>query len=224
MLKKSNLVVLCLVLLLVTPVFAITGKIGNPRAVVQAEVTPTKPAYINRYLEVININPEVVNIMIDVSEDCKDMILIREENTNHVLQPDESKKVPYTIKVVQPGLYECKINTYFTTEDNKGAGVALASTIIINAKGKGPAIVPETDTTGEGEENVDVNPGNKTDGGEVTGGVSVTPGGKPNLDTKPDYSKWFAISFFVLMAFVVLLLALVALRRRRNPDEVEIKI
>ena len=219
MLQKSNLCVLIAILLLVSPVFALTAKIGNPRAVVYAQVTPSKPAYISRTLEVINVNDVAVNIVMDVSENCKDMIKVRDQEDKFTLQPDQSKNVPYTIKATQAGLTECRINTYFTIEGDKGPGVVLSSVITVNVKGEGPKVQPADNSTAPDGNSAVVPPDD-----EITGGVSVNPGGKPNLENneKPSLNV-FAIGFFVLMLVVVILLAIVVVKRRRRSGEDEIK-
>jgi len=196
----------------VSSVFALTAKIGNPRAILYADVTPSNPAMISRTLEVINVNDLAVNIMMDVSENCKDIIKLNEAEITFSLQPGQSKNVPFLVKVVQPGFYECKVNTYFKNIDDKGAGVALASTVIINAKGEGPDVPPETNNIVTDDTTPAVQ--NDTSTG-ITGGVSVNPGGKPDIGTKPGYNV-FAISFFVLILVIVILLAFVVMKRRRK--------
>lgn len=215
MLRKSHLCILLFVLILASSALALTGKIGNPRVALYADVTPSKPAFISKYLEVINDNDVAVNINMEVSENCTDIIKLGIQE-GFTLQPDQSKKVPYTVKVTQPGFYECKINTYFKVQDDKGPGVALASAVVVIAKGKGPATIPS--------ENITEKPGNipenvtgteKNDDDSITGGVSVNPGGKVNIKPgKTDYNI-FAISFFILMLLIVALLAFVVLRRRK---------
>jgi hypothetical protein len=213
---------LFVILLLVGTSFALTAKIGNPRVVLYPEVTPTQPAYINRNLEVINDNDIIVNIKMDVTPDnCTDIIKISAAESSFSLQPQQTKNVPFVVKVVQPGFYDCNVNTYFKEENNTGPGVALASAVIIKATGKGPEVTPVDTSTNATVPPNNVTVGNPDDNG-VTGGVSVRPGGEIKIDKKPDYNI-FVISFFVLMLVVVILLAVFVMRKRRRSVEDEIK-
>lgn len=207
MLRKSNVLVLLALLLLVSSAFALTGKLGSARAVIHAEVTPDKPAFMSRTLDVINSNDVPVNIKLEVSENCTGIIKIDPKLGNFSLAADETRTIPYTVKVTQPGTQECKINVYFKNADNKGAGVALSAILIIVAEGKGPDVNPVNET----ETNVTEN---KPGDNPVTGGVSVNPGGEPKVNTPKDDTNYYMIGTFVLILIVVIILGIYVMKRR----------
>lgn len=211
MLRKTNLCFLLVILVLASSSLALTGKIGNPRAVVYAEVTPSKPALISRTLDVINVNEVPVSISMDVSSNCTEIIRISDKESTFILPPDQNKKVPYVIKVTEPGLYDCKINTYFKEQDLSGPGIALASALIISVKGEGSGINPEENIPEDTEEI----PNDGEVDEEITDGVSVIPGGATPKAESGNNTNLFAILFFVLMLIVVILLAVLIARKRR---------
>lgn len=222
MLRRFNICILFVLLVLLSSAYALTAKLGSPRVVLYPEVTPSSPSYINRNLEVINPNDVPVRISLNVSDNCSEIVSVKSSENNFVLQPDQSRKVPYLVKVVQPGFYECKIHTYFTEETSgkKGPGVALSAVVIIIAKGDGP--------DGQDNDSInDTNPGSAdSDDTNSSDGVSVAIGGS-NQDEpeenktapKGTSSRIFLVSFSALLVVVVLLLGFLAVKSRKVSDE-----
>jgi hypothetical protein len=209
LLRKSNVLVLLALLLLVSSAFALSGKLGSARAVIHAEVTPDKPALMSRTLDVINSNDVPVNIKLEVSQNCTGIIKIDPKLGNFSLAAGETRTIPYTVKVTQPGTQECKINVYFKNADNKGAGVALSAVLVIVATGEGPDV--PTNPVNETETNLTEDiPGDNP----VTGGVSVNPGGEPKVNTPKADTNYYMIGTFVLMLIVVVILAIYAMKHR----------
>lgn len=226
MLRKFSVCVLFVTLVLLSSAYALTAKLGNPRVALYPEVNPSSPSYINRNLEVINSNDVPVRVSLNISDNCSELISVKSSENNFVLQPDQSKKVPYLIKVTQPGFYDCKINTYFSEETSgkKGPGVALSAAVIIIAKGKGPEVKDQGNSTLPVKTN-------STEDTNSSDGVSVFTGGSSDEDSDKEDSEGvgnavnesksniFLISFSVLMVVVVLLLGFLTIKSKNVSGE-----
>ncbi len=215
MLRKSSICILFVFLLLLSSAYALTAKLGSPRVVLYPEVTPSNPALISRTLEVINSNDIPVHITLNVSDNCTDIIKVGSSESDFTLQANQSKAVPYIVKVTQPGFYECKINTYFTEEKEgkKGPGVALAAVVIISARGEGSDLPPTNNTVSNDTSPITPNDNDTSDG------VSISTGGNnPPAQVNKASSNYnaFAISFFILILVVIALLVFFVIRTRRD--------
>lgn len=122
--------VLILMVLLSTNVFAITGKIGNARMILNAEVGDT----IDRSIKVINDNNVSVNITVFASGDLEDEIEILDNS--FLLKPGETKQARFYYEATKPGVFSTTINIKFDPLGEKN-GVGLSSTVIINVIGEG---------------------------------------------------------------------------------------
>lgn len=151
-----------LILLLTSFAFALTGSIGNARAVLEADVGDD----IDRTIRVINNNNVSVRIEIFSSGDLeKDIEII---DNNFTLAPGEEKKARFTIHVSKAGTTESNINVKFSPIEG-GNGVGMSSTIIINAGKKGFF-------EGFGEEEEQEEEENSNPRSEVTGSVTGNGG------------------------------------------------
>jgi len=111
-------------LLLLMPVFALTGSIGNSRMILNLEPGET----IERYILVKNVNDVAVDIDIGAAGDLADSVELQDEE--FTLEPGEDKKAYFTITAQDSGVTETRINVRFTPIDG-GNGVGLSSQIII---------------------------------------------------------------------------------------------
>ena len=82
---------------------------------------------LEKFIRVINDNPEPITITFAISGDLKDNVKLEEES--FVLAPGEEKNAYFTIFADSPSKTETKINVVFTPEE--GNGVGLTSTILI---------------------------------------------------------------------------------------------
>ncbi len=120
---------LSIVILLVSMSFAsaITGSIGNARAILYPEVGKSGLT-IERTILVKNVNTDAINIRLETNSS-----VIEIADKTFTLEPGSEKNARFKIKLKKAGDYSEKINVFFTPLDGKGAGVALSSTIIIRA-------------------------------------------------------------------------------------------
>lgn len=156
--KIEGLSILLIVVILSSSVLALTGSIGNPKAILNIEVGFFGTT-IERTVLVKNVNDVAVNIKLEASEEFKDITKIIDNE--FTLQPGEDKKARFNINIKKPGDYEGKIVVFFKGEEEK-TGVALASTIIIHAVKKGSLDEEES----EDEEIV-----NENNTSDITGNV-----------------------------------------------------
>lgn len=125
--KKFFLVMLMLVLA-ISQVSAIEGRIGNSRMVLHAETGEL----VERSILVINENSVPLTIEIGASGDLADNIELRD--TTFVLLPGEEKKAYFIISSDNEGTFESKINVKFIPEEESGIG--LSSTVVLIAAGE----------------------------------------------------------------------------------------
>lgn len=203
---ERSLIVLGIILILsvssIASVSAITGAIGNGRAVVSAEVGET----IERYILVKNPNDVDVQIDITASGELAQETEILDNSFN--LAPGEEKKAYFNVEVTEPGQFETNLNIKYTpidTEDKNGVG--LVATLIVNAYGEG-----ETPDNSD-DENPDENPGTNP---------GITGNSIKNVKT-PVLIVLVIITFVVFIIFIVLLSKLKAFKRDETEAQ-EIKV
>lgn len=120
-----------LVLILTSNVLALTGSIGNGRAVIYPNLNESSS--IDRTILVQNKNDVPVNIKIEADENSSEMLNIID--SAFVLQAGEEKDARFTVNIKEEGDYELRLNVFFVPIDGKGAGVALPATIVVHATG-----------------------------------------------------------------------------------------
>jgi len=193
----SLIVVVIVLYLSVSLVFAITGSIGNSRMVLRdVKVGDT----IEKTILVINRNEVAVNVTMSATGDLAgDIDIIDNE---FILQPGEEKKAAFKIKVTKDGETESNINILFTPIDG-GNGVGLSSTIIVLASKDGNSIFNPTEEENE----------------EEIGGVNIKPGGNANALLGDEGFKLDNVIIGVgltLIMFVVLIILLVVYSRNKR--------
>ena len=195
----SLIVVVIVLYLSVSLVFAITGSIGNSRMVLRdVKVGDT----IEKTILVINRNEVSVNVTMSATGDLAgDIDIIDNE---FILQPGEEKKAAFKIKVTKDGETESNINVLFTPLDG-GNGVGLSSTIIVLASKDGNSIFEGIPEEEENEEGI--------------GGVNIKPGGNANALLGDEGFKLDNVIIGVgltLIMFVVLIILLVVYSRNKR--------
>jgi hypothetical protein len=149
---KSKVVLAVCGILLVLSVLnfasAITGKIGNARAVLYPEVGFWGTS-IDRTIYIENVNNESVNVTLDAGNST----ILKLVEKNFILQPGESRNAAFKIKLKKPGEYTEKLNIFFTPLGKNSAGVALTSTYIIHAKKAGS----DSGSGGDNSDNSNIN-------------------------------------------------------------------
>jgi len=121
--------VLCIILLclfFLPSIFAITGEIGNARAIITRDWNGKET--LERTIFVSNPNNIKVDIKLEVSEEIKDIVEL--VDASFTLQPGEEKNARYKLKVIEEGHWNGRINVFFKPEE--GNSVVLSSTIILN--------------------------------------------------------------------------------------------
>jgi hypothetical protein len=184
-----------LIVLLILPVAnAITGSIGNAKAIIKTEVQEGKTTVIERTILVKNVNDVPLNITLETGDDLKNIVELID--SKFVLQPKEEKKARFNLNIERPGNYSGKISVFFTPQD-KGNGVVLASSLVILAYGEGnfpEEEQPENDTV------VD----NPEDDEDNETGVSISVGG--GKVTNNSSSKISNNLVFIIIMIIILLL------------------
>ncbi len=191
-----------LVLLLVNFASAITGKIGNARAVLYPEVG-FWGVTIDRSVLVINENDVPVNVKLEADVNSSFIEIIDKEFT---LEPGEEKDAEFKIKIKKEGDYEGRVNIFFSTIDGKGAGVVLSSTIIIHAKGT------NEDTGNVDDSNSDTSNTDSGDNNPVSGNIILD-----NFKDRKNLPIIIAsVSTLVLAALLIILLVLNKKRKEKD--------
>ncbi|MFA5019680.1 MAG: hypothetical protein WC533_01130 [Candidatus Pacearchaeota archaeon] len=198
--KKSTFIIAivsCFILILLSGwASAITGKIGNGKMILNAEVGDT----IDRTIRVINDNNQTLNITLFASGDLAEDITIID--SNFILLAGEEKKARFTIEIKNPGNTDNRINVQFQPLIEEESGVGLSAQIIINAVGEGEL------------ENEDIE-SDETPG--LTGDAIFK-----NPDGSENSSKIIialAISTFVLLVLLLILLYYASKKKKPKQNE-----
>ena len=184
------------VILLILPIAnAITGSIGNAKAIIRTQVESGKTTVIERTILVKNVNDVPLNITLEPDDVLKDIVELIDEK--FVLQPGEEKKARFNLNIDIPGTYDGRISVFFTPQ-TKGNGVVLASSLIIYASGEGDFPQPEENIT-ENNVNKTIKEISKEDNKT---GVKISVGGEKTLSS----SKNNNTLIFIIIMIVILLL------------------
>lgn len=202
--KKGFLLILILATLLVSSVYALTGSIGNARAIVNVEIKD-EPITLERTVLVNNVNDEPVKIDLEAGGDIIDLTEIVDKE--FTLQPDESKDARFKVTLRQPGTYQGKIYVRFSPLE-KGTGVGLTSALIISVTGPGEEFVPS------GENVIDEEP--KVEETDEETGVNISPG-KTEEKAKFNFGDYgLFITIAIALGLVVIAAVFIVLIRRSN--------
>ena len=127
-----GLTLIYLILILAPFASALTGSIGNAKAIVTVDLSETK--VLERTVLVKNVNNISVDIKLEAADDLE---LITEIIDNEfTLEPNQEKKARFKVNIPKEGIYNGNIVVFFKPTDGKGAGVALQSNLILKVTGK----------------------------------------------------------------------------------------
>ena len=198
--KRESLTLLILLIGIIVSlnyVGAITGKIGNGKMILDAEVGDT----IDRTILVINDNNVSVNITLFASGDLVNNTEIIDKN--FILQPGEQKKAEFIIKIKQPGTTNTRINVQFqplNPDNPKESGIGLSAQIIVRAVGEGELVDEETSSDGTEETN-------STIISRLTGSV---------IGNNKNFAIGLGISSLVLLIILIILLSIFSSKMAKN--------
>ena len=148
---KKVFCLLLLILILVPSALAITGEIGNARAIISREWNGRET--LERTILVRNPNDVKLDIKLEPSDEIKDIVEIVDKEFE--LQPGEEKNARFNLKIEREGSWSGKIHVFFIPEE--GSRVVLSSTIVLSV--------------GEAQDEDEI-PDETTDGGdEIIGDV-----------------------------------------------------
>ncbi|MBS3171340.1 hypothetical protein J4449_01875 [Candidatus Woesearchaeota archaeon] len=191
---NKKLFIIVIFCLLLTPfASAITGSIGNAKAIVTVDLS--KSNILERTVLVKNVNDFAINIKLEPAEDIEFITEIIEKE--FVLGPNEEKKAAYKVTIPKEGIYNGNIVVFFSPPEGGGAGVVLQSNLIIKAVGEGSGIIEDEEDVEAEEENIN---------GITKSIVSEKSSQLSNLD--------LSLVLFVVLVAVIVIAGLTVLMRR----------
>lgn len=196
--KLIHVVFLIILLFSISPVFAITGSIGNARMVLRVETGET----IERSILVKNTNTEAIDIEVFPSGDLEENVKIFDDK--FTLQAGQEKKAYFEIKSNKKGTFETSINVRFTPLEG-GNGVGLSSTVVLIVGGE------------------DIENNIRTDDGK---GVNVGTGNvisNQESDDKNDFPLSLTLVLLGITIFFILLIALLIVMLKVKKRQIKSK-
>ena len=191
---NKKLFIIVIFCLLLTPfASAITGSIGNAKAIVTVDLS--KSNILERTVLVKNVNDFDINIKLEPAEDIEFITEIIEKE--FVLGPNEEKKAAYKVTIPKEGIYNGNIVVFFSPPEGGGAGVVLQSNLIIKAVGEGSGIIEDEEDVEAEEKNIN---------GITKSIVSEKSSQLSNLD--------LSLVLFVVLVAVIVIAGLTVLMRR----------
>ena|SRR3989338_191195 len=191
---NKKLFIIVIFCLLLTPfASAITGSIGNAKAIVTVDLS--KSNILERTVLVKNVNDFAINIKLEPAEDIEFITEIIEKE--FVLGPNEEKKAAYKVTIPKEGIYNGNIVVFFSPPEGGGAGVVLQSNLIIKAVGESSGIIEDEEDVEAEEENIN---------GITKSIVSEKSSQLSNLD--------LSLVLFVVLVAVIVIAGLTVLMRR----------
>lgn len=193
-----SVVGLMLLIAFVANVSAITGRLGNSRMILNADVGES----VRRYLFIENPNDVPITIVITPSGDLINNLNL--EENDFVLQPNENKNVYFTIKADEAGSTETKLNVMF--KPPQGNGVGLSATVILNAGGSAA-------------DNSDEDNGGFLGGllgGNEDNGETVEENGDVSGMPWSPFTVLISISVALIVIFLILLVYLNKVKKKRS--------
>ena len=116
-------------LLMAQPILALSASIQPPKIILRGEA----PGSVDSSINVMNPNNESITVGINATGAIADIIQLSEESV--ILAANETKKIDFTVNLLEEGNYTGEILFLFTPEE--GQGVALSSQIIVLANRSG---------------------------------------------------------------------------------------
>lgn len=189
---KRILGLFLLFIFLVPFVNALTGSIGNAKAIVIVDLSKSK--ILERTVLVKNVNNISVDIKLEAADDLEGITEILDKE--FVLKSGEEKNARFKVTIPKEGNYNGNIAVFFKPFEGKGAGVALQSNLIIKAVGK----ITNNDPVAGNKQNNSVNDN------LITG----------NFVRDPSEDLDIGLSFIILIILIVLIVvsALILVMRK----------
>ncbi len=194
--NKKLFVAIVLCLLLVPLANAITGSIGNAKAIVTVDLS--KSNILERTVLVKNVNDFAISVKLEPADDLELITDIIDKEFE--LGPGEEKKARFKVTIPEPKTYNGNIVVFFNPPEGKGAGVVLQSNLIIKAV---------NDPSGLEAANIkEPRPEEELEGTQnpITGSTIFE---SPNLE-----KLGFGVLFFIFLVVVVVISGFVVLMRR----------
>ena len=194
-------------LMLIANVYAITGSIQGGRMIITAQTGES----VERSIVVRNVNDADVDINLTVSGDLVDNVVLNEDA--FTLEPDEEKRVYFTIEADEFGESETRINVKFTPSE--GNGVILSAVITFVASGE------NVDNSGDvNNDNTEITDGNSS-GDSLSFGVnSGTPEDERGSGLNLSPIILLSISTGILIIILILLI-IYASKKKPRVDNVQ---
>jgi hypothetical protein len=207
--KNKKIFILLLVIFLITLVTcfnfvsALTGSIGNAKAVLYPEVG-FFGVTIDRTILVTNVNDVPVKITIEATGNNSKMFKIIDKE--FLLESGEEKEARFQISINDPGSYEGRVNVFFKPEEGSSAGVALSSEILIYAIKKGATNTTNTDSDTDSENNQN-----------TVNNASILDS-KNSTISKKDWLIGFGVVFEVLIVLILAILIVVLILKKKSKN------
>lgn len=122
------------VIVLAVSASAITGILGNSRAVLYPKVGFWGTT-IDRTLEIRNENNVSINVKLEADNNSAKFIDIVDKS--FTLDSGQTKNAAFKINIKSAGDYDLKVNVFYSPADGKGAGVVLTAEMIVHASKDG---------------------------------------------------------------------------------------
>jgi hypothetical protein len=180
--NKKLFIIAVLCLLLIPYTNAITGSIGNAKAIVTVDIS--KSNVLERTVLVRNVNNFTINVKLEAVDDLELITEILDKEFE--LTANEEKKARFKVTIPEEGTYNGNIVVFFNPPEGKGAGVVLQANLIIKAVGEG--VIPDVQ-----DDEPDVTPDNNQDANNnpITGSAIFETPNLENLD--------FGILLFIVL-------------------------
>lgn len=193
--KKKLLIITILFILLVPFVSAITGSIGNAKAIVTVDLS--KSNVLERTVLVRNVNNFSISVKLEPADDLEKITEIIDKEFE--LGPGEEKKARFKVTIPEPKTYSGNIVVFFNPPEGKGAGVVLQANLIIKASNNPePEDSPE-ETNDQTEEDTEEN-------NPITGSSTIETPNLENLD--------LGILVFIVLITIVVISGFIVLMRK----------
>ena len=201
---KKILSIIFLCFLVIPGIFAITGEIGNARAIITREWNGEE--ILERTIFVRNPNDVKIDIRLEPSEELADIVELIDANFS--LPPGEEKAARYLLMITKEGHWDGRINIFFRPEE--GNSVVLSSTLIINVgdveePDEIPEEVSDNETSDEPTDDTLIEENDEED--DDTDNSTVGFGIKGSRVTDDDSSAWPIV--IVIIIVVIILAAII---------------
>ena len=201
--NKKLFIIAIFYLLLIPFAGAITGSIGNAKAIVTVDLS--KSNILERTVLVKNVNNVSINVKLESADDLESITEILDKEFE--LGPGEEKKARFKVNIPRPGTYNGNIVVFFNPPEGKGAGVVLQANLIIKAVGSSSELPFNTNTnTGTNTDNDDPKNNNDNTNNKITGSTIFETSDLKNIP--------LSIIIFIILIAVVVISGFIVLMRR----------